>query len=192
MKISRIIKATAELLGLSDVAEYLSAAESANGGNLPQADAATLSAVNTFKDLCNLVIGELASTYIPMVYRETLSCDGKIYYSAFTKRPVRVLSLKTADGVKAEFVGDFEYIRAKSGTYTVEYEYIPDGYTLTEEIGFAEGKPSEITLAYGTCAEYCVKEGRFQEAVAWRKRYTDAVEKCVLPKSRNSKGRVWL
>ena len=73
----------------------------------------------------------------------------------------------------------------------MEYEYAPSNYGINDAVGF-NGKITAALLGYGVAAEYCVTQGRFEEAVLWRKRYTEGVERVVLPKSREIKGRCWL
>ena len=73
----------------------------------------------------------------------------------------------------------------------MEYEYAPTNYGLNDSVGF-NAKITAALLGYGVAAEYCVTQGRFDEAVLWRQRYTAGVERVALPKSATLKDRCWL
>ena len=185
MTIKDVLKTSSVFLNLIDVSAYLDA-----DGGTPSS--ATLSNVDLLTRLSNLVISELASSYVPMICSETVSTqNGKIVFANLTHNATRILSVKNEFGHDAEFKLYPEYAKVFGGTYTVEYEYAPSNYGINDAVGF-NGKITAALLGYGVAAEYCVTQGRFEEAVLWRKRYTEGVERVVLPKSREIKGRCWL
>ena len=186
MTVKDVLKATATFTRLDDVSEFLND-ENHNGGNA----AATAKKVNMLVSLCNLVVSELAATYIPMIYAETVSAvNGKIRFSDLYYNVTRMLSVKRGEN-QVDFEFTPEYAITGDGTFTVEYEYAPPEFGIDDEIKFSLNV-SSVLLAYGLAAEYCVTEGRFEEAVLWRKRYGFGVEKLVAPKSATLKGRCWL
>lgn len=185
MTIKDIIKTAAVFLNLTDVSEYL-------GGTVDNPSSATLASVDSLTRLANLVISELAASYTPMTVTETVqTADGKIRFADLTYNITRILSVKNEFGQDAEFKLFPEYIKVFGGEYSVEYEYMPANYGLTDSVGF-NAKITAALLGYGVAAEYCVTQGRFEEAVLWRKRYTFGIERVVLPKSATVKGRCWL
>ena len=172
-------------MNLTDVTEYL-------GSESPASDPTALGKIDALTRLSNLVISELAASYAPMVCTETVTTsNGRIVFSDLAHNVTRILSVKNQFGHDAEFRLYPEYLKVFGGEYTVEYEYAPANYGLNDSVGFK----SEITaalLGYGVAAEYCVTQGRFEEAILWRKRYTAGVERVALPKSAHMKGRCWL
>lgn len=185
MTINDIIKTAAVYLNLTDVIEYLD-------GDEQNPSSATLSETDSLTRLANLTISELAATYVPMVCSEEAEAtDGKIVFSGLTNNITRILSVKNQFGQDAEFKIFPEYIKVFGGIYVIEYEYAPANYGLTDTVGF-NGKITAALLGYGVAAEFCITEGRFEEAILWRKRYTCGVERIVLPKNATIKGRCWL
>lgn len=185
MTIKNVIKTAAAFFNSEDVISYLDEVAGSGGES-------TLKTVNLLTRLANLVISELAATYIPMTTTERVNVqNGKIVFADLTYNVTRVLSVKTVSGAETDFAVKPEYAEVKDGAYDVEYEYAPPNYGLTDEIGFG-GKVTAVLLGYGLAAEYCITQGRFEEAVMWRKRYTFGVERLVLPKNAVMKGRCWL
>ena len=185
MTIKDIIKSAAVFLNLTDVTEYL-------GADSPAENTVTLNAIDSLTRLSNLVISELAASYVPMVCAETVTAtDGKIVFANLTHNVTRILSVKNQFGQDAEFKIYPEYIKVFGTKYTVEYEYAPANYDLTDSVGFKNDVTAAL-LGYGVAAEYCVTQGRFEEAILWRKRYTAGVERVALPKIAQMKGRCWL
>lgn len=200
MTVKDILKTAATLLNLTDCTEYFTATEAAQGSEHGseqvsgyQASADILAKVDILTRLANLVITELASSFVPMACAEEVeTSDGKIVFADLAHNITRVLSVKNEFGHDAEFKLYPEYIKVFGGRYTVEYEYLPENYALSDTVGFNEGKITAALLGYGVAAEYCITQGRFEEAVLWRKRYSYGVERAALPKNAAVKGRCWL
>ena len=187
MTVKDILKTAAALLNLTDCTEYFTATSQNY-----QASLETQERVDLLTRLANLVITELASTFVPMTCAEEVeTADGKIVFANLAHNITRVLSVKNEFGHDAEFKMYPEYLKVFGGRYTVEYEYLPDNYSLTDTVGF-KGKITAALLGYGVAAEYCITQGRFEEAVLWRKRYSYGVERIALPKNAAVKGRCWL
>ena len=185
MTIKDIVKTAAVFLNLTDVTTYLES-------NSVTPSQTTLTAVDSLTRLSNLVVVELAASYVPMTCSETVeTADGKIVFGNLSHNVTRILSVKNQFGHDAEFRLYPEYLKVFGGIYTVEYEYAPANYGLNDAVGF-NGRITAALLGYGVAAEYCVTQGRFDEAVLWRKRYTFGVERVALPKSADLKGRCWL
>ena len=185
MTIKDLLKTASVFLNLTDATDYL-------GGSVQTPADGTIATVDLLTRLSNLVIAELASSYIPMSCTETVVAEnGRIVFANLTNNATRILSVKNEFGQDAEFKIFPEYAKVFGGTYTVEYEYAPSNYGVNDTVGF-NAKVTAALLGYGVAAEYCITQGRFEEAVLWRKRYTEGVERLVLPKSRQLKGRCWL
>ena len=195
MTVKDILKTAATLLNLTDCTEYFTATDAGDAaGQITELLTApeTRKRVDLLIRLCNLVISELASSYVPMVCEEEAETeDGKIIFANLAHSITRVLSVKNEFGHDAEFNIFPEYIKVFGGEYSVSYEYAPPAYGLNDGVGF-NGKITAALLGYGVASEYCVTQGRFEEAMLWRKRYAFGVERVALPKSATVKGRCWL
>ena len=198
MTIKDILKTAATLLNLTDCTEYFTAidteAEQIGGENAANNTTIdVLSKVDLLTRLANLVIAELASSFVPMTCAEEVeTADGKIVFADLAHNITRILSVKNEFGQDAEFKLYPEYVKVFGGIYTVEYEYLPENYAMGDTVGFKESKITAALLGYGVAAEYCITQGRFEEAVLWRKRYSYGVERAALPKNAAIKGRCWL
>ena len=175
MKVSDIIKLTALMTGKSDVVDYL------NGG---EGQTHTLETVSTMVALCNLVINELACTYIPISRKEITSfVYGRFSFNILREKLIRVKAVYDADGREVEFHTDKDNIYANIQKGSVEYEYAPSNYDLDSVIGYTEMNISARAIAYGVSAEYCINQGLFEQAVMFHKRYVDALAEICTPKN---------
>lgn len=155
----------------------------------------TYEAVNLVVNLSNLVINELACTYVPMVIEEQLSfVKGKAFYKDFSKRAVKILGVKDPSGVQLDFDDKPEYVQVPfrtNQTLSVEYQYSPDNYSIMDKIGYTEKDVSARVIAYGIASEYFIYQGDFEKAVIYHKRYVDEISMLTLPKNAKIKQRSW-
>lgn len=169
MKVKEVLKSASVMIGREDVAKYLEDDSVEVGVN-------TLPTVNVLVSLLNLVVGELAGTFIPMIKREKVKAvGGKIYYAALSERCVKVVGTYLLDGSQTDYDFTPEFMRVYADEILVEYEYIPPNYDLAGDIGYTEKEITASTLAYGLCAEYCISQGDFDQAVMWHERYVDSI-----------------
>lgn len=184
MTVKEIIKTSATLLGREEVVKYI------DGG---QGDADTLSKVNVLTRLINLVINELAGSFIPMIKSEEISVlNDKIYYKDLSENLLNIVSVTDMHGNEISYEKKHEYIAVNLKNAIVEYEYLPANYGLEDSVGYEENQVSSRVLAYGLAAEFCITEGAFDEAVMWHKRYADGIERLCIPSSRSIKGRCFI
>ena len=186
MKIRDIIKIAATLTAEEKVVSSLAS-------SVTETDKTVLSDIDLFTRLANLVISELAASYIPMKKEEKITTtDGIVRYSALKENPVRILGVYDTYGDKLSFKLFPEYMRVCGGDVCVVYAYSPANAGLDEETGYAEKDVSAEVLALGTAAEYCLAKGRTEEAVFFRKRFSDGVERFCMPENKRIKRRGWL
>ncbi|MBQ3116193.1 MAG: hypothetical protein IJC07_04115 [Clostridia bacterium] len=185
MTVKEIIKTTAILLGREDVTDYLD-------NKVAECGEETSRTIGVLIELVNLVVGELASTYIPAVKTEEVKfvCN-KAYYGDFTERVIKVLSVTDRQGKDVDVVQDVEFLSAPLSIAFIEYEYLPKNFGLDDEICYTEKDVAPHVLAHGVLAEYAITQGSFDEAVMWHKRYVDGVEAICLPKNVTAKRRRW-
>ena len=169
MTVKDILKATCAMVGREDVLNYLT-------DENYQASEDTLSAVNIMTALTNLVIGELAGTFIPMIKCEKVHAkNGRVKYADLTERCVKIVGVYNENGENISYQHTPEYMCVSVNDISVEYEFIPPNYDLDSVIGYTEEDISSATLSYGLAAEYCISRGSFDEAVMWHERYVNSV-----------------
>lgn len=182
MTVKEIIKVVATLLGREEVTDYLTGGERASDQ--------TMRAVDLMVRCTNLVISELAGTYIPMTETDAFDTT-EIYFSDFKERIVKVLGVFDADGNQKRYTHCPDKIITGHGKTQITYEYIPSNYGIDDVIGYAETDAPLLMLAYGVASELSLIERSFDESVSWRNRFIDALKKVVLPKNKKIKERRW-
>ena len=185
MTVSDIIKKAAVMLKLKNVSEYLA------GG--VTADEETLSTVGKMTNLVNLVLNELAVSYLPMkaTERKTVS-GGKVEFSSLSRTPYKILDVFDTYGEKVFYTLCPTYIKTKENAVDILYSYLPTSYGLSDTVGYGENETSPRLIAYALCAEYMLTVSAFDEAIMWRKRFTSELEELVLPKTKKMKGRSFI
>ena len=187
MKISEIVKTSATMIAREDVVEYLKSSKNDN------VEKSTLETVDLLTRLTNLVVSELAEGFIRM--KKTVKVDGlsKVDFKSLGIEPLDIIAVFDANGNKLDFTLSPYGLTATYGLiHSVEYSYFPENYGLTDTVGVFEKKVTLGTLSYGVLAEYCLTEGRFDEAVMWNERYVNAIDSLLKPKNGRIKGRAFL
>ena len=185
MKVRDVVRNSALILGKSDVINYLDGKENIGVD--------TLETVNLLTNLCTLVVEELASTYLPLTQKETVSfVNGRYPFNQFTNKIVKVFAVYDLKGKQVDFTSDTNYVYANLVECMVEYEYRPKNYDLEDDVGYSEKDISITALAYGVVAEYCITQGQFEQAVMHHKRYVDAIAEICMPKNKMIKSRSWV
>jgi len=185
MKLYDILVTSAILLGKNDAIEYL-------GATSQNKDFETLVTVDNLTRAANIVISELAFTYIPMIKEERVQVEnGKIKFEDLSEKILDLIGVYESEkAIKYKLRSD--RIEVDATTVTVKYSYLPSNYDVHDEIGYKESEVSARILAYGVNSEYLLIEHAFEESLMWRDRYTKALERLVLPKSTKIKGRAWM
>lgn len=185
MQIKEVVRMAALLKGREDVVKYLDT-------NTDMVSEETLVATATLVDLVNLVINELATSFVPLVKVEQKTPDynGRIYYKNLSQTPLKILKVTDLSGKAVECLQSIEYIKVQS-TVQIEYEYLPKNATIAEQCPYSEKEISLAVLAFGVAAEFSIVEGSFEEAVMWHKRFEEGVKAIVIPKSCRLKERRW-
>ena len=112
------------------------------------------------------------------------------------KKAVKILGVYDLSGCAVDFDDKTEYILVNSvlscsQTLVVKYQYSPNNYSLTDEIGYSEMQISARAIAYGVASEVCISEGDFDQAVMHHKRYVDEIALITMPKNTTIKQRSW-
>ena len=70
------------------------------------------------------------------------------------------------------------------------YRYAPAAKTAEDDSEYGQGEAR--ALALGTCCEYALSSGMYDEAVMWDKRYKDALAALCRTRGGTLKGRRWV
>ena len=142
----------------------------------------------------NLIIGEAASDYVPLIVHERLTADenGEIPYSALSKSIIDLYSVKNSAGASVPVRQYFDrMVLPHAGEYEIEYGYMPGKIGLDGEIPFTE-RLGARAIGYGIACEYCIISGMTDDAVLWDKRYKDALHLAETKKTeKRLPGRRW-
>lgn len=140
----------------------------------------------------NMVIKEIASDYLPLTANKACTVkDGEVEYSTLDYRVKEVLSVKS-NGVEVEWSAKPSKLIVKSeGEVDIKYSYLPTDVDLDDDCD-VDVRVSPVCLAMGACAEYCVIEGNYEQAVMMNDKFMDSIAiACRNNREKKIKGRVW-
>lgn len=185
MIVKEILLSTATCLGREDIVAYLN-------GNTENVNEETINAVSVMVSLINIVLNELAATYIPMVKTEGLAFSAnKFLFADLSENIIEVEDVFDDYGNKVNYKISGEYLVADIKTGVIKYHYLPKNYDLNDMIGYRETDVCKMTLVAGLAAEFSISEGLFDEAVMWHNRFVDGVSAQTKPKNVKTKSRCW-
>ena len=190
MTVRDILINTGVMIGRPDVVDYF--CDQVNMGEDIYED------ITFLVKVLNVVLTELASTYMPLTTKEEVTFyDGQYQYAEFSKKVVKILNVYDNSGDKKAFTETAEYIQLENCNsqlldLTVEYQFLPEEYFEDSEVDYSERNISAKVLAYGVASEYCISQGRFEEAVMYHKRYVYAIQEIKGIKNAKIKSRSWV
>lgn len=182
MKVKEIIMTASTLLGREDVVDYLA-------NKKVESDDLTLRAIDLMVRCVNIVISELASTYIPMKKKQVFT-KSEVPFSEFDEKLTKVLSVTDNNGNQKNYRQYPDRLIIANGGI-VEYQYIPTNYALDDEVGYTKTEVSPTLIAYGSVSEFCLIERSFDESVMWRNKFISSLKNIILPKNKKIKERSW-
>ena len=168
MKVRELVEMAARLLGILDgVVAYF------------DDDERTLEHESELLVNCfNMVESMVALDYLPLYAEDELrTATGQLEFSSFTYAPVRILKVTDTDGNSLPYTLTPKYIKTQTGIVKVTYAYTPNKKNIGGESDFALMGAKHL-FVYGMLAEFCLAEGRFEEASAWDKKFKESIE-CV-------------
>ncbi|MBE7087726.1 MAG: hypothetical protein E7369_05460 [Clostridiales bacterium] len=182
MTVQDVVKLSATYLDKENVLNYL---EGKGEGSPTE--------VNSLTVCANVVINELACTYIPMIKSETIKVnDGKLYFNDLTETPLKIVKVCDKDGKELAHTFYPKYLAVDSDCVSIEYKYMPPNLGLTDKIDYEETSVPVRLLAFGTIAEYALLERDFDKSVMWRNRYNSLLTEMISPKNVKIRGRVFI
>lgn len=185
MTVKEILSSCATCLGREEIVKYLN-------NTAMEVHSETVNSVATMVSLLNMVLCELASTYVPMVKTEKITfTNGRFLIASLQEYAIEIQGLYDDYGQNIYYKTIGEFISSSASQATICYHYVPNNYDLEDTIGYTEMDVSKMTLACGLAAEFSISEGSFNEAVMWHKRYVDGVSSVFKPKNARIKSRCW-
>ena len=168
MVIKNVVKNAAELLNKENVIKYL------NKG-APEGDA--VETVEKLVRLTNLVMSDLSHLGYYISRTQWLSPkDGKILFSAFRSRPIKIIEILDNDGKPLEYEMTTDGLRVSDKANTFVYAYEINNETIDTNINFEDYRLTDVMVAYGVAAEYLLTMHDFDGAVFWHEKFVDAVK----------------
>ena len=172
MKVKDIVLSVAQALGFKEgVSAYLQ-----EGDKTYEREAELILAC------FNRVEGGLALEYVPLYAEDELllSMD-RVEYSSLSYSPVRIVGVEDGAGNPVKYKLFPKYIKAQSGKIKVIYTYTPNAKGMDDDSDFT-ARVTQTVFVHGILAEYCMAEGRFEEANYWDKKYKKGIETTFLGK----------
>ena len=186
-KVSEVMLLAARCLALDEVAEYYENA--AAGESTPPASGGNMSFLREKSDLLrcvNLVAGDLAMGAVVLTKSKTVAVTGgSVMYSMIDKNLTEVVSVTTDGGKKIRFTPYSDRFLAEDGIYNVTYRYLPGVLEEDDDLPF----PADVgvkAVAYGAACEYCLINGRNNDAVKWQALFEKQTERLEERKTRGA------
>ncbi len=165
MKLREVVDKAVFYLGLSD--ELI-----LEGSN---ATPETNKKIATLIRCANVIQGEIASDYIPLIAKETVTSDNyELQYSYFSRRLISINSC-LYKGRKIKFKVYPTYLEvSENGEIEVQYNYLPEDIGLDDDVPYlATLSPS--TFAYGIAGEYAIVNKMYEEAILFERRFKEGM-----------------
>lgn len=141
----------------------------------------------------NIMLTEIAQEYLPLEDEcEVTAKDGRFSYEDIPRRVSRIMTVKDEKGTSVSFrQRSFSCAVGKNGRLKVVYRYLPAAVALGDDCD-VHPAVSEKTLALGTCAEYCMINGMYEQSEGFAERFRQDIRTAVRPVSVITlKGRGW-
>ena len=187
MKVKEILKMTAEMAGESQLRAYYEQNAVDDVANCEENATLLLRCYN-------MIIEELALEYLPLMFKEELQSDNqKIYFSAFTHKPLRILAVYAENGKKVPYRFVNDYLEVENGKLSIEYYYRPNRADEEDEVVYNDTLIGFYTIAYGMLSQYLLERGRVSESNIYQEKYLNAVRARIAQRN-NLKlpGRRWI
>lgn len=186
MTVKEVLCEAAKMLGETDVVNYLY-------DKVPENIDYCEETIAELKRCYNIITDEIACEYIPLETSEKFVVEGgKIEYSTFAKKPIRIKNVCGENGQKLPYKLFIGYLEVRADVVIVDYEYKPEEQSADDEAFYGNGIIGEYVLAYGIASEYCIAKGRIADAEVWDSKYINALRARVAEKRQlNIKARKW-
>ena len=123
----------------------------------------------------NAIVNEVAISYLaPTTYKPF---DSKtINTNMFEHVVKKIISVTDSNGKNIGYTNDDGVLTMNVAKGRINYEYIPNDFGIDDNFVYEKKKIGKMAFAYGTAFEFCMREGRVDEAVNWESRYRQFTE----------------
>ena len=137
--------------------------------------------VDMLMNCFNLVRNEIATEYVPILVRETITPnDFKIYFSSLSNSVFEIVSVKDMRGRNVKYKKFEDYIMTFAGQVEILYKTIPQDLTISQS--FSSAIPERV-FAYGVAREYYFNQTLFDDADIWEERFKNSLKVLTRKKS---------
>lgn len=188
MKVKDIIREAASALGLTDVVDYCDGKNVSSGSTPADGE----EEANELLKFFHRVETEAAVSYVPLIFEEKAeSVDGKIPFSALSKKFLRAAYLYDKNGGRAQYKTCPGYIKTAEKSGVLGYAYYPAEKKISDESDYSSDELEKAFVA-GIAAEYYLKKHLFEEAEVFAREYKAALSVARrLQKGNAFKARRW-
>lgn len=139
----------------------------------------------------NFVNCNLFENYLTISHAETLHSDenNRIYFSAFSKRAVKILSVKTTSNQNTLYSiqSTFLSTNAPNSDFIIEYNYTPrDVKDFSDSFEIPFNLNTKI-LCYGIVSEFLASKDQFEKSEFWKNKFLYEIFKLKTKKERRLK-----
>ncbi len=168
MTVKDVVKIVCEFVGEREILAKLKDSESV----LDEREQEKLDImVNCF----NLVNQEIASDYLPYLYKENVDHEGAIInFSDLTKVVINIIEIKNRFGLNLQFKNFSNYVEVVGKPKYVVYSYLPEDLNLSSDVEFLNGLSARV-FAYGIASEFLLVEGLSEDAEIWEERFKESL-----------------
>ncbi len=164
IRVSEVLAAAAQLVGRDDLA---------NGVGAAKEDAE----ITLLCECFHFIESEIALEYFPLKKTERVKVtEGKVEFSAFSKVPLEVLSVRSPSGMGIPFsvYEDHIAVGTKEGEADISYAYAPSRKGKEDASELPERATLSL-LSHGVAAEFLLAHGSFAEAAVFETKYREAL-----------------
>lgn len=122
----------------------------------------------------NAVEDELSRRDFPIMVEEEMYGDGEYEYVDFAVTPAKIVSVFSR-GKRVDYRLFPTYLKTQTQHAVVTYVAAVGKKDLEDDVELDVDRIGENAFVYGMAAEYCLINGRTQEAVLWENKYHAAV-----------------
>ena len=182
MEINDVIKQVATYLQMSNVT-------GANLENVENLDTQTVRDINLILSCINEVLCDISTDYLPLKASEEITVlNGEFSLSGLSQDFHKLISISP----NLPHVIRQNTLYVDSGTYSVEYQYLPEVYEVGDTIEDFDTRLTIYALSFGVAAEFCLISGNYSESEMWNSRFESAMQVAKRRNLVNLKGRKWL
>ena len=183
MKVKDVIINAARLVLKDETADKYAADESL--------DSEEEKAIKQLIRAYNLVLKEVATDYLPLTLTEERS-GGMVEFSSFSNYPLKILSVRRKDE-KIDFeIKNSAMVLPKGEGFSISYSYLPNDQTPSDDFPYENKRVEDRAFCYGVASEFCLMNGRYDEAGNWDSKYRRAVDTVFKHSAKKIKGRSWV